>query len=142
MLRFDLDAAPSWYAAVGSAPTRRTIGRGTGIHYPVPPEWGLGGEGQRSAYAASLREAGIVPARVRPTPRIPGLLVRALDFRDVTLVILVSERSSDEVVTLELDGRATPLAVRVPAGDARMLLVDREGRVLDSSHPLADGPGS
>jgi hypothetical protein len=142
VLRYDLDAAQSWYAAAGSAPTRRTIGRGTVIHYPVPLEWALNDDVQRSAYAASLREAGIAPARVRPTRQIPGVLVRALDFRDAMLVVLVSERSSSEVVTLEVAGRATPLAVWVPAGDARMLLVDREGRVLDSSHPLEGLPGS
>jgi hypothetical protein len=62
---------------------------------------------------------------------IAGVLVRAIDFRDATLVVLVSERADDVQVTLRANGRG--LDVRLPAGEARMLLVDRAGQVQDGT---------
>ncbi len=139
-LRFELNDTQSWYAAAGSAPTRRTVGRGTVIHYPVPLEWALADDAQRRVYAASLAQARVAPPRVRAVTPLAGVLVRAIDFRDATLVVLVNERSSDAVVTLQTS--SAPLGVRVPAGDARMLLVDLGGRVLDGTAPLERRGGS
>jgi hypothetical protein len=139
-LRFPLDEAQSWYAAAGSAPTRRTMGRGMVIHYLVPLEWALPDDAQRRAYAASLKQAGVAPPRAQAVTPMAGVLVRAIDFREATLVVLVNERSSDALVTLQAGGGT--FGVRVPAGDARMLLVDLTGRVLDGTHPPERRGGS
>jgi hypothetical protein len=134
ILRFPLAAVQSAHAARGMTVTRRQMGGGAVLHVPVPLEWAERSDAQRRIYETGVEMAHLRAAPVRPAVRRPGVFVHAIAFRDATLVIVVNERASAERVALVTGDAARPVAtVAVPAGDARLVLLDAAGTVVDGT---------
>lgn len=136
-VRFPLDVLQSSDAAVVAAPeSHAAFGSGRILHRALPLEWAEEGPALRAAYAEALAAAGLAEPDVRAVERPHGLLLRAIEYAEATLVIAVNEAPRDVEVEVEaLFGRDVPepLRLAVRAGRARYFVFDRELRLADSS---------
>lgn len=137
-LRYPLEAVQTGFAAShGEFPRFMHIGEGRIRHYPTPLEWASGHELQTYYYGDTFRAADLEPGNFSAPLYRPGLGIYFLDFRDVTLLVAVNETSSGQstgIFRIGSSGSDPVVEITVPAGVARMFLLDRTGRIVDSSH--------
>ena len=104
-------------------------GKGTILWMPLPVELSDSPVATVALYRAAIAAAGVAPTMVVEAAD-GSVSVGAITYADAVLVALASESSADQDVTVSLPGgTATP--VRLPAGRAMLLLVDRKsGKVV------------
>jgi hypothetical protein len=119
---------------------RVTRGHGVILWLPLPVELSDSAEAVASVYRTALAHAAVRPAVV-VAPEDPGLFVGTTTFADAVLVVVASESSADVDVRVSLPpatggttaaGQVAPgTTVHLPAGRARLLLLDRKsGKVV------------
>jgi hypothetical protein len=106
-------------------------GKGTILWMPLPVELSDSTDATVALYRAAIAGAGVTPAIV-VEPADGSVYAGAITYADAVLLALASESSADQDVAVSLpDGVVTRL--RLPAGRAMLLLVDRKsGRLLGS----------
>jgi hypothetical protein len=129
-LRYSLDLAQSWFACAHEEPVEIPLGKGSLVHLPLPIEWADPDPVQETLYRAFLDSAGVAGG---PVGRA-GVLVRRIEFRDAALWVVVNETSAAFRLPPPPSAPDVRPPMTVPAGESRLLFVDREGRVLDRSH--------
>lgn len=121
-------------------PRRQDWGRGVIHHYPVPLEWSERSPIQERAYRSMIEAARVGSGNIPPALRgRKGLFVRAVEFDEARLLVIINETSKSIEVTGNVLGDRAGEADRVafPPQVTRMILLDKRGERLDSSHPLS-----
>ncbi len=130
--RFPLDVIQSEFAVDRESYVQaRAVGRGFIVHAALPVEAATSDRLAHRFYRDGLSRAGVAP-RVRVVPDDPAVLVRAFEYLEETLVVVVNEQPRS--VSLELvlpQGRTTVL---LPPGEATFYVFDSNDRLLRSSH--------
>jgi hypothetical protein len=126
-LRYDAAITQSVYAARRLRAMRRfRVGKGRVVHSAVPIEWSQPSPAQRSLYDMVFAGFG------SSITSAAGVLVRTIQFKQATLLVVVNERS--RAAEIPLPKAFEPRLLVVPAGRTRMFLFDREHQLLDRSH--------
>jgi hypothetical protein len=116
----------------GESPTsvhRVVRGKGTILWMPLPVELAESPDATVALYRAAIAEAGVSPTMV-VEPADGSVYVGAITYADAVLVALASESSEDQDVSVSLPGGVVT-RLRLPAGRATLLLVDRKsGKVV------------
>ncbi len=116
--------------ARGTSVSEFSLGSGRILWSPLPLELSSSDEPARAFYRMALRAAGCSPL-FSLTPDEGAVLVRPSVYRDAILYTLVSEAGQD--VSFELSDRlsGSTHALRLPAGRADLLLLDKtSGRAI------------
>jgi hypothetical protein len=122
----------AFVAGESPAAVRRVVrGKGTILWMPLPVELSDSPDATVALYRAAITQAGVSPAIV-VEPADGSVYVGANSYADAVLVALASESSEDRDVSVSLPGGVVT-RLRLPAGRAMLLLVDRKsGKVLGS----------
>jgi hypothetical protein len=132
VVTYPLDVIQSAFAAANEETwSSRTRGTGQIIHCSVPLEWSPDSSLRRALYRRAAEVADLSTPYEVDAPS--GIIVRVLRFASHDVVIAINERSTDGVVRFRVPDKPR-IEVQVPAGFARMLCVDRDGRVVSRSH--------
>ncbi len=110
-------------------------GAGRFVWSPLPLEAASSMDALVAFYQFALAQANVLPA-FTVSPDTPSLLVLPLVFAQHVLYTLVSETDRDTTVMLMHRETGTRQAVKIPAGRATFVLLDRRtGRLIDSTMP-------
>ena len=121
--RFPGTIPESWYAAALPAPRRVARGSGTIVHHPLPIEWAEPTPSLARFYQAAIG-AMVAPRVELDGGRTPGLIVATVPFREAWLFVAINESSGARQVVARRPGAAQRVTFDVPAGYARMAIVD------------------
>ena len=115
----------AFVAGESPAAVHRVVrGKGTILWMPLPVELSDSSDATIALYRAATAEAGLKPVIVVESAD-GSVCVGAITYADAVLIALASESGEDQNVSVSLPGgAATP--VRLPAGRAMLLLVDRK----------------
>ncbi len=114
-------------------------GKGRILWMPLPVELSDSPDATVALYRAAVIEAGVRPTVV-VEPADGSTYVGAIIYADAVLVALASESGADLNVTVSLPGTAGTI-VRLPAGRATLLLMDRKsGKVVGTDRDWDSGP--
>lgn len=133
VVRFPGTTPESWYAAAFEAPHRVARGAGAVVHHPLPLEWAEPTPALAGFYRAAIAGSTVVP-RVELDGARAGLLVVTVPFRDAWLLVAINESSRPRQVAARRSGIVSRVTFDVPAGHARMAMVDpRAWTIVDAS---------
>ncbi len=133
VFRFPGTTPESWYAAAASAPRRIARGAGAIVHHPLPIEWAEPTPALARFYESAMK--GLEVGRdVELEGAGAGLLVVTIPFHDAWLLVGINESSAPSRVVARRRGADPRVSFDVPAGRARMALIDPAAwTVLDVS---------